>query len=63
MSGAGEQAVIGNGLRPGETVISEGQLLLMPGAKVRVLKNQSPSANASAETEGVPASGEPVTGS
>lgn len=32
-----EQAVIGSGLEPGEMVISEGQMRLMPGAKVKVL--------------------------
>ncbi len=32
-----EQAVIGSGLEPGEMVISEGQMRLMPGAKVHVL--------------------------
>lgn len=32
-----EQAVIGSGLQAGEMVISEGQMRLMPGAKVRVL--------------------------
>jgi membrane fusion protein, multidrug efflux system len=36
-----EQAVIGNGLKPGEMVISEGQLRLMPGAKVRLLKQEN----------------------
>ncbi len=35
--GGGEQAVIAAGLKPGETVISEGQSRLAPGAKVRVL--------------------------
>ncbi len=34
----GEQAVIGNGLRSGEVVISEGQMNLTPGAKVRLLQ-------------------------
>jgi multidrug efflux system membrane fusion protein len=38
-----DQAVIGAGLKPGERVISEGQMLLMPGTKVRVLKPNSPS--------------------
>ncbi len=51
-----DQAVIGSGLKPGEKVISEGQMLLMPGAKVRVLKAKSPS---EAAAPGV----EPVTGS
>jgi membrane fusion protein, multidrug efflux system len=35
--GAAEQAVIGGGLKQGERVVSEGQMLLMPGAKVRVM--------------------------
>jgi multidrug efflux system membrane fusion protein len=35
-----EQAVIGSGLKAGEMVISEGQMRLMPGAKVRLLKEQ-----------------------
>ncbi len=34
-----EQAVIGSGLQPGEMVISEGQMRLMPGAKVKMLEN------------------------
>jgi membrane fusion protein, multidrug efflux system len=34
-----EQAVIGSGLQAGEMVISEGQMRLMPGAKVQVLTN------------------------
>jgi membrane fusion protein, multidrug efflux system len=36
-----EEAVIGSGLQPGEMVISEGQMRLMPGAKVRVLKSDA----------------------
>ncbi len=36
-----EEAVIGTGLKPGEMVISEGQMRLMPGAKVRVLKSDA----------------------
>ncbi|MES1261330.1 MAG: efflux RND transporter periplasmic adaptor subunit [Acidobacteriota bacterium] len=35
--GRGEQAVIGSGLQPGESVVSEGQMRLAPGAKVRLL--------------------------
>jgi multidrug efflux system membrane fusion protein len=38
---ATEEAVIGSGLQPGETVISEGQMRLAPGAKVRVLETQT----------------------
>jgi hypothetical protein len=34
-----EQAVVASGLQPGEMVISEGQMRLMPGAKVELLKN------------------------
>ena len=36
-----EQAVIAAGLQPGEMVISEGQMRLMPGSKVKMLNNQS----------------------
>jgi multidrug efflux system membrane fusion protein len=35
---AAEEAVIGTGLKPGEMVISEGQMRLFPGGKVRLLK-------------------------
>jgi membrane fusion protein, multidrug efflux system len=35
-----EESVIGSGLKPGEEVISEGQMRLMPGAKVRLLKQE-----------------------
>lgn len=37
---AAEEAVIGTGLQPGEMVISEGQMRLAPGMKVRVLKTE-----------------------
>jgi multidrug efflux system membrane fusion protein len=36
-----EESVIGSGVKPGEQVISEGQMRLMPGAKVRLLKEIS----------------------
>jgi len=36
-----EESVIGSGLKTGEQVISEGQMRLMPGAKVRLLKEIS----------------------
>ena len=36
-----EESVIASGLKPGEQVISEGQMRLMPGAKVRLLKEVS----------------------
>jgi multidrug efflux pump subunit AcrA (membrane-fusion protein) len=35
---APEESVINSGLKPGEQVISEGQMRLMPGGKVRLLK-------------------------
>lgn len=38
---AAEEAVIGSGLQPGEMVITEGQMRLMPGAKVRLLNSQA----------------------
>jgi multidrug efflux system membrane fusion protein len=50
-----DQAVIGSGLKTGEMVISEGQMLLMPGTKVRVLKAKS-------SPETAAGAGEPVTG-
>ncbi len=34
----GEQAVIASGLTPGEMIVSEGQMRLFPGGKVRLLK-------------------------
>ena len=37
---APEEAVIGSGLKAGELVISEGQMKLMPGAKVHLLKSE-----------------------
>lgn len=48
-SGAGpEQAVVGSGLQAGDLVISEGQLRLAPGVKVRLLNQAAPP---TAETE------------
>jgi multidrug efflux system membrane fusion protein len=38
----GNDSVIGAGLKPGEVVISEGQIRLTPGAKVHLLKQQAP---------------------
>lgn len=37
-SEGGEQAVIASGLKPGEMIVSEGQLRLFPGGKVKLLK-------------------------
>ena len=39
----GEISVISSGVKPGEVVISEGQMRLMPGAKVKVLSGESQS--------------------
>lgn len=39
----GEMAVIRDGVKPGEMVVSEGQMRLMPGAKVRILSGESQS--------------------
>lgn len=39
--GTTEEAVIGSGLQAGDMVITEGQMRLMPGAKVRVLNKQT----------------------
>ncbi len=36
-----EQAVIASGLQPGDEVVTEGQMRLMPGGKVRLLDNKS----------------------
>lgn len=44
----GEQAVIGNGLQTGEMVISEGQMRLAPGVKVRLLGGQTQPGTAAA---------------
>jgi multidrug efflux system membrane fusion protein len=44
-TGQPEQAVISSGLKPGEMVISEGQMRLAPGAHVRVLKASANSAS------------------
>jgi multidrug efflux system membrane fusion protein len=48
-----EQAVIGSGINAGDVVVSEGQMRLMPGAKVRVL-----SADAKPEAGGSSPAGE-----
>ena len=36
-SGAGDRVVVGKGLDGGERVVTDGQLLLVDGARVRVL--------------------------
>ncbi len=45
---AGEEAVVAKGLQAGEMVISEGQMRLAPGVKVRLLKPQTQLSNAGA---------------
>ncbi len=47
-SKAVEEAVIGDGLHAGEMVISEGQMRLAPGLKVRLLKPETQLSNAGA---------------
>jgi multidrug efflux system membrane fusion protein len=47
----GEISVISSGVKPGEMVISEGQLRLMPGAKIKILPNQSASKAESVASE------------
>jgi multidrug efflux system membrane fusion protein len=42
-----EVSVISSGIKPGEMVISEGQMRLMPGAKIKILPNTGGSALAS----------------
>ena len=41
---AGDGAVIGKGLSPGETVVTDGQLRLSPGAKIEVVTGQGTAA-------------------
>lgn len=47
-----EEAVIESGLHPGETVISEGQMRLAPGAKVHLLKPESQMSEGARPTNG-----------
>ncbi len=49
---AGEEAVIAGGLEPGEMVISEGQMRLAPGVKVRLLKSDTALGDAGSATPG-----------
>jgi len=49
---AAEESVIGTGLKAGEMVISEGQLRLMPGAKVTLLKPEGQAANSGGAAAG-----------
>jgi multidrug efflux system membrane fusion protein len=45
-----EQAVIGSGLQPGEMIVSEGQMRLFPGGKVRLLKPATQMSGSGAES-------------
>jgi membrane fusion protein, multidrug efflux system len=45
-----EQAVIGSGLQPGEMIVSEGQMRLFPGGKVRLLKPATQMSGSGTET-------------
>jgi membrane fusion protein, multidrug efflux system len=45
----GENSVIASGLQAGEMVITEGQMRLMPGAKVHILKPQTAAASSASE--------------
>jgi membrane fusion protein, multidrug efflux system len=47
-----EEAVVGKGLNAGEMVISEGQMRLMPGAKVRLLQSNAQLSDAGANAGG-----------
>lgn len=47
----GDKSVIGSGLTAGETVITEGQMRLAPGAKVHVLKPQTPAQAAASNNQ------------
>ena len=54
---AGEQAVIGSGLRSGEMVISEGQMRLMPGGKVVLLKPNTQTGSENSRDSGLTPAG------
>jgi multidrug efflux system membrane fusion protein len=49
-----EQAVVGSGIRPGDTIVSEGQLRLTPGARVALLNAPSEQRLSSTETKPAP---------
>jgi membrane fusion protein, multidrug efflux system len=46
----GEESVIGSGVNPGETVVTDGQLRLVPGAKIEVKQGQGPGARGQGNT-------------
>jgi multidrug efflux system membrane fusion protein len=47
-----EESIIASGLKPGEQVISEGQMRLMPGAKVNLLKQEGQVGESGSATHG-----------
>ncbi len=49
----GEEAVVGSGLQPGEMVISEGQMRLAPGVKVRLLTSNTALSDAGSATPAI----------
>lgn len=51
-----EEAVVSTGLHPGETVISEGQMRLAPGAKVRLLEPNTQVGKSSSGSAAAPGS-------
>ena len=53
----GDQAVIAEGLQGGETVVTDGQLRLVPGAKITVKAAASPGETAASGKSGGPISG------
>ena len=49
-----EQAIVGSGISPGDTIVSEGQLRLTPGARVALLNALPPLPRPTAETKPAP---------
>jgi len=49
-----EQAIVGSGIRPGDTIVSEGQLRLTPGAHIALLNAPSEPRASSTETKPAP---------
>jgi multidrug efflux system membrane fusion protein len=49
-----EQAIVGSGIRPGDTIVSEGQLRLTPGAHIALLNAPSEPRLSSTETNPAP---------
>ena len=49
-----EQAIVGSGIRPGDTIVSEGQLRLTPGAHIALLNAPAEPRLSSTETKPAP---------